>query len=679
MKRIVLRDTPITTEDQDYLDLNKYAGALIKFIESTQTPFTISLQGELGSGKSSLMHLLKNHLVNNGDSSYECIWINTWELNILEKENEILDKLSSSILNELKQLAKKNDIIIDTELEELSKTIKKIMLTATDLALITKGVDEKLRNKTLSFFDKEPSNNVAYIRRKLETIIDKLVTDDNGFSDKGIVFFIDDLDRVEPHQAVSILEGIKNIFDVNHCIFVLAIDYDIVVKGLRSKYYHQYEVDDEVYNSYFDKLIQLPFVMPMEKYNIENFIINALVESGYLKEDEYLDDFYKKALINAITYSLGKNPRSIKRLVNSAKLSLIYDQLNDNRLSELSLRIANIYLLCMQMEYQKVYSNFDAHLILSEFFLAEFQEEKEKFCALPRFIESFQDLVRYSEDISLNQLAKITNLSSMTFIAREVKEKLLFKGDDYNKSSQTQFYQGNKLISKISIEEGSHVLDIGCGNGKTTIELWHRFPRINIDAFDLSTSQIENAQRNLIESKIPKEYVRFYTKNAMKITYDNKYDFVFSNAVLHWITEPEVIYTKVFDSLKNGGRIGIHQGGYDSYRGLHKLVWESIEKLGYRKYYEDWKFPIYYPEKEQLEKILRRIGFSEINIDSVITDGSELNNLVENFTKASLRPYFERLPEESMAYKLEDMFLQTSQSTDVDLYTHRLYVLAKKV
>lgn len=36
--------------------------------------------------------------------------------------------------------------------------------------------------------------------------------------------------------AVEILELIKNIFEVDNCIFVLAIDYEVVVKGLIPKF-----------------------------------------------------------------------------------------------------------------------------------------------------------------------------------------------------------------------------------------------------------------------------------------------------------------------------------------------------------------------------------------------------------------------------------------------------------
>ncbi len=46
-------DQPIVDKDVDGLGMNNYADALASFIQSAQTPMTIALQGEWGSGKTS--------------------------------------------------------------------------------------------------------------------------------------------------------------------------------------------------------------------------------------------------------------------------------------------------------------------------------------------------------------------------------------------------------------------------------------------------------------------------------------------------------------------------------------------------------------------------------------------------------------------------------------------------
>ena len=52
-----ITDKPITTLNQDLLKVEKYSQALSNFITRSATPITIGLQGEWGTGKTSLMSL----------------------------------------------------------------------------------------------------------------------------------------------------------------------------------------------------------------------------------------------------------------------------------------------------------------------------------------------------------------------------------------------------------------------------------------------------------------------------------------------------------------------------------------------------------------------------------------------------------------------------------------------
>ena len=47
-----------------------------------------------------------------------------------------------------------------------------------------------------------------------------------------VVFFIDDIDRVRPEKALELLESLKNFLDVEGCVFILAIDYEVVQIGM---------------------------------------------------------------------------------------------------------------------------------------------------------------------------------------------------------------------------------------------------------------------------------------------------------------------------------------------------------------------------------------------------------------------------------------------------------------
>ena len=70
-------DEPILGQSQDWLEIKKHADALVQFIKETDTPMTIGVQGEWGSGKTSLLNQIKEEL--SSSKEIRQIWINSWE------------------------------------------------------------------------------------------------------------------------------------------------------------------------------------------------------------------------------------------------------------------------------------------------------------------------------------------------------------------------------------------------------------------------------------------------------------------------------------------------------------------------------------------------------------------------------------------------------------------------
>ena len=82
---------------------------------------------------------------------------------------------------------------------------------------------------------------------------------------------------------------------------------------------------------------------------------------------------------------------------------------------------------------------------------------------------------------------------------------------------------------------------------------------MRIDAFDISETQIEVARKNC-EEKGLSDRIDFFVMDALELDEKNKYDLVFSNATLHWITNSRRMYTLLYNALKPGGRLAVHQG-----------------------------------------------------------------------------------------------------------------------
>ena len=73
----MFEDSPIDNMQDDKLDIKHFIDALVETIITVPTPYTISLYGEWGSGKTSILKIVER-TINDKKERYKCIWINAW-------------------------------------------------------------------------------------------------------------------------------------------------------------------------------------------------------------------------------------------------------------------------------------------------------------------------------------------------------------------------------------------------------------------------------------------------------------------------------------------------------------------------------------------------------------------------------------------------------------------------
>ena len=318
-------DIPLQDNENDMLQILSFETALNEFIRKTLTPISIALQGEWGSGKTSFMNRLNFEICKSNNATSYGVWLNTWHYALSNNKENILEKIILALINDVltiskneypdkfKTLAKDIYKVGKSVFKEISKIAAKTAISQVNSDLADAVDDTFFAEK------KEGTYSLSDLKDKLSELINQLVQRniENGKPQKSFIFFIDDLDRIEPSLAVNILELLKNIFDIKHCIFILAIDYDVVVKGLKNKFGELNEQNEREFRSFFDKIIQLPFQMPVSSYNIEKFIQELLLSVEYITEDESKNNTFLDTLVSFTNLTVGTNPRSIKRLINS--------------------------------------------------------------------------------------------------------------------------------------------------------------------------------------------------------------------------------------------------------------------------------------------------------------------------------------------------------------------------
>ncbi|HGZ70387.1 MAG TPA: hypothetical protein ENK74_03230, partial [Nitratifractor sp.] len=166
------------------------------------------------------------------------------------------------------------------------------------------------------------------------------------------LFLIDDLDRCLPENTLKMLESIKLFLDVPGCSFVLAIDDDVVERGVEH-HYREYRLQNNqlIYinqqedkadtrhaeqhsavapitgSEYLEKIVQLPFrIPPNDNIDVKDFILKRYknlfdidTKKDITKEEKEKID---KKLLELFIKTIPPYPRKIIRALSLYKTKL---------------------------------------------------------------------------------------------------------------------------------------------------------------------------------------------------------------------------------------------------------------------------------------------------------------------------------------------------------------------
>lgn len=710
------RDIPVERPEQDEFGIARYVEGLCTFIRESETPITIALHGEWGSGKTSFMKIMESCLCSQElpeEERYEAIWLNTWDLFLENEYGAAVKKLLQNLFTQLEahfeklHERQKNDER-KKQIKQYLKGVSSVMLSAINIELETSG---KVLDQVFGGHDYA---SIRKLKQEFENFLKQEVAEKgNGVTDKAFLIFVDDLDRLEPRLAVTLLEALKNLFDIEKCVFILAIDYDVVTFGIEQKYGSRNMANRNIGQDFFDKLIQVPYRIPMSKYDIRNMVMDRLKKIHYF-DRAYDYEKYEGRIVEIFQFATNKNPRSMKRLLNMLHLMTAMHLGDEN--SHAELRMMELLLMAIQLSFPSVYMMLVKNNHLDTWkrsFVIENQNVQindnirrqyqldEEWKEIIYLVVSQDEIIRYNYYRIAGLIEIYANLQDRCHKVGERVEDALgivnvicrvqdenaqiqYDGEAYDKSSQTQYRQGTKLVNAIDFSGYTRVLDVGCGNGSTTIDMWNKNRDMHVKAFDLALSQIEiaNEKYQKLRETIPdgscEGGIDFDVMDALDLKDRKMYDLVFSNATLHWVTDEKRMYSLLFEALEPGGMLAVHQGGKGTYAGLHQAVRTAIRNLGMEERYKKWIFPAFYPSKKAMELLLEAVGFTNIHVESVYSDEKDNSDLIDNFANASLIYY--RIPtvsDEEFASIRKEYFRLCAED-EVDKSSHRLYIFAER-
>jgi len=177
----------------------------------------------------------------------------------------------------------------------------------------------------------------------------------------------------------------------------------------------------------------------------------------------------------------------------------------------------------------------------------------------------------------------------------------------YDNKHSFVFKYGEDLVDVLSPQSGERILDLGCGTG---------YLAGVIASSGASVVGIDSSLEMITKAKGQYPDLEFKVQSATDFHFDELFDAIFSNAVLHWVLQKEMAIDCMYRNLKRSGRIVLEMGGKYNVEKIVTALQGSLVNHGFS---ENATIPLwYFPSLSEYTSLLEKRGFR-------VTDAAHFN------------------------------------------------------
>ena len=336
----LLSDEPIERPEKDKFDFKRFAQSIARSIIKNNNPegIVIAINGPWGSGKSSVINLVKHYLEekvksNQSPDSFEfprraLNWLKSLAPKMCSRQIDGDTINASNVSLEILEFKcwwwfRGEEALMIEFFHQLYRALDKSGLEVAKKAVSRLG-SIMLRNlaplagATTNHFAPGTGEMASTGMNLLSKIIQEEETVEMLYyeisqalskSKKRYMIIIDDIDRLSPDEALLIFRLVKSVGQLPRITYLLAYDRDLAEKIVSKRY-----PSEEPH--YLEKIVQASFDIPYPRYwDLRNFFLKSLRK--LLEEiEELYDQQQLENLFNAVLASEIQSPRDSIRIMN---------------------------------------------------------------------------------------------------------------------------------------------------------------------------------------------------------------------------------------------------------------------------------------------------------------------------------------------------------------------------
>lgn len=299
-------DLPLSNIEHDLLGRKQLVDLIVSSINGTikhNHPCVVyGIYGKWGVGKTTILNFIEERLKSQGsEDGINIVRFNPW---LVDNNDALLHEFFKTLCQNPN--------------EDISKVFRQygswaIFLSKAFIPIVGDRVADGIQLATKALDDAQPT--LAQSKQKVSETIKNCK--------RHIVVIIDDIDRLDNEELHKIFQLIRQVADFENCIYILAMDADMVAKSIG--HYHGRESTNDGWD-FLDKIIQIPIVLPQ----ISNTNMSLLVKNELnLLLKLYCTQHDINNIVNEVTPFIS-TIRDLKRYCNQLRfvLPLLKDEVD---------------------------------------------------------------------------------------------------------------------------------------------------------------------------------------------------------------------------------------------------------------------------------------------------------------------------------------------------------------
>ena len=323
-------DLPIMKSEDDMLNRRTFAEMLAQVLIKdpiSSYSFVLGLYGKWGSGKTSLLNMVFEN-IEKIDNKTIVFRFNPW---LCSDPKQLIVQFFKQMGTILKMQGSNFDKLcrLIDGYAELIEAVNIIPYVGSAMAAVGKLLSKKARKHNEERGDLQNIKNQIANKLREENI--------------KIIVSIDDIDRLSNEEIIAVFQLVKSLGDFPNTVYVLAFDYEVVVKALE-------EIQHGDGKEYLEKVIQVPFEIPAptmtDFHNALFSKLNAIL--GDIPDEKWDTAIWS----NLFQFGIKEYVQSIRDVIRYSNVfSLKYKLLQDE-----TDPVDLLGLTCIQVFEQMLYS-----------------------------------------------------------------------------------------------------------------------------------------------------------------------------------------------------------------------------------------------------------------------------------------------------------------------------------